>query len=132
MNFIETRGNDGSRPSSVTFSQAILSPLCSFGGIYVPESLPELGEPFLRAHLGSDYKSLARAVSLPAPRADNSMNASSVAMTYFKGIDRNGSRPNETNRQPDNLADSDAAEHLLSRLPAWPTRPSLMDAAPLK
>ena len=62
MNFVETRGNDGSRPSSVTFSQAILSPMCSFGGIYVPESLPELGEPFLRAHLDSDYKALARAV----------------------------------------------------------------------
>ena len=62
MNFVETRGNDGSRPSSVTFSQAILSPLSSFGGIYVPEHLPELGRPFLRAHLESDYKTLARAV----------------------------------------------------------------------
>ena len=62
MDFIETRGNDGSRPSSVTFSQAILSPMASVGGIYVPESLPELGEPFLRTHLDSDYKTLAHAV----------------------------------------------------------------------
>jgi threonine synthase len=62
MKLIETRGNDGSRPSSVSFSQAILSPMTSFGGIYVPECLPELGEQFLRAHLDSDYKRLARAV----------------------------------------------------------------------
>jgi threonine synthase len=62
MNFVETRGNDGRRPSSVTFSQAILSPLCSFGGIYVPENLPDLGSAFLRAHIDSDYKTLARAV----------------------------------------------------------------------
>ena len=62
MNFIETRGNDGRRPSSVSFSQAILGPMSSFGGIYVPEGLPALGESFLRAHLSSDYKTLARAV----------------------------------------------------------------------
>jgi threonine synthase len=62
MNFVETRGNDGRRPSSVTFSQAILGPLCSFGGIYVPEHLPDLGPAFLRAHLDSDYKTLAGAV----------------------------------------------------------------------
>jgi threonine synthase len=62
MNFVETRGNDGKRPVSVTFSEAILAPLCSFGGIYVPESLPELGTEFLHQHLGSDYKTLARAV----------------------------------------------------------------------
>ena len=62
MNFIETRGNDGRRPASVSFSQAILTPMSSFGGLYVPETLPTLGEGFLQAHLGSDYKTLARAV----------------------------------------------------------------------
>jgi len=62
MNFIETRGNDGRRPASVSFSQAILTPMSSFGGLYVPETLPALGEAFLQAHLGSDYKTLARAV----------------------------------------------------------------------
>lgn len=62
MNFIETRGNDGQRPASVTFSQAILNPLNSFGGLYVPESLPTLGLEFLRTHLQSDYKTIARAV----------------------------------------------------------------------
>jgi len=60
MNFIETRGNDGQHPESVSFSEAILTPISSFGGLYSPESLPDLGEQFLSAHLESDYKTLAR------------------------------------------------------------------------
>lgn len=60
MNFIETRGNDGERPGAVSFSQAVLSPMSSFGGIYVPESLPHLGVEFLENHLAADYKTLAR------------------------------------------------------------------------
>ncbi len=62
MNFIETRGNDGEHPLHVTFSSAILAPIASFGGIYVPETLPELGLGFLQKHLNSDYKTLAKAV----------------------------------------------------------------------
>ena len=64
MNFIETRGNDGSQPEKVTFSEAILSPLCSFGGIYSPEKLPELDEAFLTEHLDAGYKQLAKAILL--------------------------------------------------------------------
>jgi len=60
MQFIETRGNDGTHPLKVTFSQAILSPIASFGGLYVPESLPELGMAFLEKHLGSSYKTMAK------------------------------------------------------------------------
>ncbi len=59
MNFIQTRGCDATKPKSVTFSQAILSPIASFGGLYVPEMLPELGEAFLTKHLNSSYKELA-------------------------------------------------------------------------
>ena len=62
MNFIETRGNDGIQPQNVSFSQAILSPMASFGGIYIPESLPDLGIKFLQKHLDSSYKTLARDV----------------------------------------------------------------------
>ncbi|QYZ64542.1 MAG: threonine synthase [Gammaproteobacteria bacterium (ex Lamellibrachia satsuma)] len=62
MNFIETRGNDGQHPAEVSFSAAILSPMSSFGGIYVPETLPQLSIPFLEKHLDADYKTLARAV----------------------------------------------------------------------
>ncbi|AKF24594.1 threonine synthase [Sulfurovum lithotrophicum] len=59
MQFIETRGNDGKKPSSVQFSEAILSPSASFGGLYVPQTLPELDRDFLTSHLSSHYKSLA-------------------------------------------------------------------------
>ncbi len=59
MNFIQTRGNDETKPETVTFSQAILSPIASFGGLYVPETLPELGEEFLNKHVNSSYKELA-------------------------------------------------------------------------
>jgi len=59
MNFIQTRGCDENRPQSVTFSQAILSPIASFGGLYVPELLPDFGKDFLNSHINSSYKDLA-------------------------------------------------------------------------
>ena len=59
MKFIESRGNDGERPTEVSFASAILNPLSSFGGIYVPASLPELGADFLGDHVDADYKTLA-------------------------------------------------------------------------
>ena len=59
MQFIETRGNDGLKPSSVPFSEAILSPSASFGGLYVPKELPSLDKIFLEKHLESHYKTLA-------------------------------------------------------------------------
>ncbi len=62
MNFIETRGNDGQHASSVSFSHAILNPIASFGGLYSPESLPEMTQDFLQSHLQSHYKDLARDV----------------------------------------------------------------------
>ncbi len=60
MNFIQTRGIDVNRPQTVTFSEAILAPIASFGGLYVPETLPELGSDFLDKHLNSSYKELAK------------------------------------------------------------------------
>ena len=60
MKFIETRGNDGKRPAQISFSEAILSPISSFGGIYSPQSLPNLGKDFLAQHIDADYKQLAR------------------------------------------------------------------------
>ena len=59
MHFIETRGNDGIKPSSVPFSEAILSPSASFGGLFVPSKVPDLDELFLTKHLTSHYKTLA-------------------------------------------------------------------------
>ena len=62
MNFIETRGNDGQHPLSVPFSAAILSPIASFGGLYVPSTIPKLDGGFFQKHLSSSYKDLALAV----------------------------------------------------------------------
>ncbi len=62
MNFIETRGNDGEHSLKVSFSSAILAPIASFGGIYVPEVLPQLGADFLQKHVDSGYKTLAKNV----------------------------------------------------------------------
>ena len=59
MNFIETRGNDGIKPVEVPFSEAILNPSTSFGGLYVPAYLPKLEENFLKNHINSTYKELA-------------------------------------------------------------------------
>jgi len=59
MNFIETRGNDGIKPKEVSFSQAILNPSTSFGGLYVPKNLPTLEKNFIQNHLHSSYKELA-------------------------------------------------------------------------
>ncbi len=59
MNFIETRGNDGLKAEEVAFSDAILSPSASFGGLYVPQSLPNLGENFISKHVNTSYKELA-------------------------------------------------------------------------
>ncbi len=62
MQFIETRGNDGKLPSSVPFSEAILSPISSFGGIYSPKKIPQFDTGFLQTHVSSNYKELAKAV----------------------------------------------------------------------
>ncbi len=57
--FIETRGNDGIKPAKVEFSDAILSPSASFGGLYIPEDIPKLDDNFLTKHLTTSYKNLA-------------------------------------------------------------------------
>ena len=59
MSFIETRGNDGTRASIVSFSDAILNPSSSFGGLYVPQTIPNLGLDFIEEHIDSSYKELA-------------------------------------------------------------------------
>ena len=59
MNFIETRGNDGIKPVEVPFSEAILNPSTSFGGLYVPKHLPKLEDKFIQNHVNKSYKELA-------------------------------------------------------------------------
>jgi threonine synthase len=57
--FIETRGNDGIKPAEVEFSHAILNPSASFGGLYIPKTIPNLGESFITEHINKSYKELA-------------------------------------------------------------------------
>jgi len=86
VNFIETRGNDGQHPLKVTFSEAILDPMSSFGGIYSPESLPALGASFLADHLDADYKSLARDI-LAAFEIDIEQGVIEQALALYDGFD---------------------------------------------
>ncbi|MGM0518821.1 MAG: threonine synthase [Campylobacterota bacterium] len=62
MNFTETRGNDGLKPKEISFSEAILNPSASFGGLYVPSNLPKLDDNFLLNHINDDYKELAYSI----------------------------------------------------------------------
>ncbi len=89
MKFIETRGNDGKRPVNVSFSEAILSPISSFGGIYSPESIPQLGQAFLEQHLDSDYKALARDI-LSRFEIDIEQAVIDRALALYDGFDDPG------------------------------------------
>ena len=96
MKFIETRGNDGNKPVAITFSQAILSPMSSFGGIYSPENLPVLDDVFFRAHIGSGYKTLAKDI-LQAFDVDIEPSVidaalAQIAMERGEKVDRNHPR----------------------------------------
>lgn len=62
MFFIETRGNDDSFPKKVKFSDAILAPIASFGGIYSPHTIPKFGPSFLENQLNQSYKSLTLSI----------------------------------------------------------------------
>ncbi len=62
MNFIETRGNDGKKAKSVTFSQAIKNPSASFGGLYVPEYLPKIDNKYLKECMGLSYKEFSKKI----------------------------------------------------------------------
>ncbi|VAW58227.1 Threonine synthase [hydrothermal vent metagenome] len=86
IQFIETRGNDGKRPAQVSFSQAILNPISSFGGIYSPESLPDLGSDFLQQHIKTDYKRLARDL-LTAFEIDIDSDAIEKALNLYDTFD---------------------------------------------
>ncbi len=86
MQFIETRGNDGQHPKKVSFSEAILAPISSFGGIYSPEYLPELGQPFLNEHVNSNYRVLAGAV-LTAFEVDIETDIIDKALSLYNSFD---------------------------------------------
>lgn len=101
MKFIETRGNDGQRPTHVNFSEAILSPISSFGGIYSPESLPDLGLNFLQDHLHADYKTLARDL-LAAFEIDIDQDVIEKALNLYDEFD-DSNNPVPVNKVYDDL-----------------------------
>ena len=101
MKFIETRGNDGQRPTHVNFSEAILGPISSFGGIYSPESLPRLGEDFLEKHLTTDYKTLARDI-LAAFEIDIEQDVIEKALNLYDEFD-DSNNPVPVNKVYDDL-----------------------------
>ena len=86
MKFIETRGNDGKKPLAITFSQAILSPMSSFGGIYSPESLPVLDDDFIKAHIDTGYKTLAKDI-LQAFEVDIETSVIDAALSLYDKFD---------------------------------------------
>ena len=86
MKFIETRGNDGEKSPEVTFSEAILGPMCSYGGIYSPASLPDLGTDFLQKHLDQDYKTLAQNI-LSAFQIDINQDDIQQAIALYDSFD---------------------------------------------
>ena len=86
MNFIETRGNDNQQAQEVTFSEAILNPSASFGGLYVPKTLPHLGLEFVQQHLNSSYKELAYAM-LQAFKIDIADNELQSALDLYDHFD---------------------------------------------
>ena len=86
MNFVETRGNDGVSPVEVSFSEAILGPMSSFGGIYSPKFLPTLGMVFLDKHLKSNYQTMALDV-LQEFDIDIDQNVIDEALSLYNGFD---------------------------------------------
>ena len=86
MNFIETRGNDGIKPLEVPFSEAILNPSTSFGGLYVPKQLPKLEKNFILNHVNSSYKELAYDI-LKAFEIDIDENEIKKALDLYDNFD---------------------------------------------
>jgi len=93
MSFIETRGNDGIRANEVEFSDAILNPSSSFGGLYVPKEIPDLGEEFISKHLNTSYKELAFDI-LKAFQIDIDDDTINEALALYDNFD------NPTNPSP--------------------------------
>ncbi|MCK9256813.1 MAG: threonine synthase [Sulfurospirillaceae bacterium] len=84
--FIETRGNDGIKPKEVNFSEAILYPNASFGGLYVPKSIPKFNEDFLKKAKNLTYKEVALEV-LKLFKIDIKESVLKEALNLYDGFD---------------------------------------------
>jgi threonine synthase len=101
MSFIETRGNDGINPKEVEFSYAILNPMASYGGLYIPKELPDLGEDFIANHLDKNYKELAYDI-LTAFKVDIDDEDLNNALSLYDAFD-NPSNPAPVVKVKNNL-----------------------------
>jgi threonine synthase len=101
MSFCETRGNDGRKPIKVEFSDAILSPSASFGGLYVPENIPVLDKDFIKKHLNSSYKKLAFDI-LKSFKIDIDDDTINEALNLYDKFD-NSSNPSPVVKVKDDL-----------------------------
>ncbi len=84
MNFIESRGNQEGFKKEVSFSEAILNPSASFGGLYVPKELPKMDESFFDTTLC--YIDLAKKV-LSLFDIDIDSNVIDDALNLYKKFD---------------------------------------------
>lgn len=101
MGFIETRGNDGIKAKEVSFSEAILNPSSSFGGLYVPKELPNLGQSFIENHINKSYKELAFDI-LKAFEIDIEDNEIQKALDLYDNFD-NPKNPSPVIKVKDDL-----------------------------
>jgi len=101
MSFIETRGNDGIRAREVEFSDAILNPSSSFGGLYVPKEIPNLGTDFITKHLNTTYKELAFDI-LKAFKIDIDDDTINEALSLYDNFD-NSNNPSPVVKIKDDL-----------------------------
>jgi len=99
--FIETRGNDGIKKAKVSFSEAILNPSASFGGLYVPETLPNLGLDFIKDSINKSYKELAYDI-LKSFKIDIEDEIIKKALDLYDSFDNN-STPAPVVKVKDNL-----------------------------
>ncbi len=85
MLFIESRGNDGARKERVTFGEAILDPSASFGGLYIPESIPNL--TITKDMVSLSYKELAKLILIDKFAIDIEENIIDEALNLYSNFD---------------------------------------------
>ncbi len=62
IKFIQTRGSQEPNNNKATFSEVLLNPMASYGGLYSPETLPKLDEEFIENFKNRSYKELVEFV----------------------------------------------------------------------
>ncbi len=87
MNFIETRGNNNIKAKEVPFSEAILNPSASFGGLYAPKNLPLLSLQEIDSLKSKNYKQLTNFVLKDIFDIDIDQSAIDDALSLYDKFD---------------------------------------------